>query len=109
MIPFDENFKQRIDDLAKSPVARENYFYKMGDLCNAVITISDSILDETDVIRSSIMQGKVSRIETCLRLDTLSNQITAVATALHDRITSDHMINISMTLDFYNMEKSKQS
>ena len=96
--PFDENFKQRIEDIAYSPVTREDYYHTTCDLCNVIQRILGGIYENIDKIQDDYIRTEILNIAT---------QVDAIATVISDRTRNDDIFEMISVFSDYKTKKQQ--
>ena len=113
-LPFRERWRwiiapeETINRIANSHITHEDYYHTTCNLCEAIQSISNKILDDTGTIRRDIERNRVSNVYLCDSLDAISAQIHAIATAISDRTRNDEVFEmIGVFFDYKQSKKQK--
>ena len=95
---FNEDFKQRIEDIAYSPITREDYYHTTCDLCNVIQRILGGIYENLDKIQDDYTRTEILNIAT---------QVDAIATVISDRTRNDDIFEMIRVFSEYKEKKQK--
>ncbi len=101
METINENMKECLEKLKDSQIVKEDYQMHMGNLCDAIQTITSQIRRNVDYIAGDIKRGDYN-IENMLNaIKEVSFQIDTVSTIIQEKISYNDFVELADLIHEY--------